>query len=409
MGEILHVPTSPVTGTAAGEPFFELSGVPVDEGRLADSAASAMEQPTGEIRYVIDPISGHVWNTAFNFEHLRLDEGYDINLSNSPAYRQYLEQEARGFVERYGLRRGSRVLEIGCGKGTFLREVCRVGGAAGVGFDPTYIRDPKADEGLDVTFVKSLFTEEAAASSGQFDAVMIRSVLQYFERPMSLIKLVRRLAGDRDMPVYIEVPNGEHTFAGGCVWSAVYEYANWYSPTSLAMLLASCGFATRRLEATFAEGQNLVGEFVPGTPLSHHQHPPAKIVAEQVAAAHAFAEAYEATMAEWSVRLDGWYAMGRRVALWGCGARAITLLSRCDAQATRVQHCVDLNPNRHNMFLPITGHEVSEPASLNTFEPDVVIITNTGYADEIEADLAAIGLGHVETAVLPSVAALQPA
>jgi hypothetical protein len=53
---------------------------------------------------------------------------------------------------------------------------------------------------------------------------------------------------------------------------------------------------------------------------------------------------------------------------------------------------VDINPHKHGKFLAGSGIEIASPASLNQVRPDVVLIMNSIYTAEIQADLNARGL-----------------
>ena len=119
-------------------------------------------------------------------------------------------------------------------------------------------------------------------------------------------------------------------------------------------------------------------------------------------AAGAFEERYYAAVAEWSARLDGWFASGRDVGLWGCGPRAVSLLTRCDPTASRVQLCVDPDPRRVGKFLPGTGHAVRPTYELGDLRPHVLIVTRDQDVAAAEA-----ALPGVEICVLPETASVE--
>jgi SAM-dependent methyltransferase len=397
------IPTCPVTGQVPAGDFFVLDRVPTQEGALPPTRAEAMNMPPGQIRYAIDEATGHVWNRAFNFDLLDFSSGYDINLSHSPAYRAYLDDEAAGLVERHALHGGGKtVLEIGCGKGEFLTRLTSLAGCRGIGFDPTYVGEPKAGS---VTFVKSLFTEEAAAGVGPVDAVIVRSVLQYQMRPGDFVSMLRGLLKPGGV-LYVEVPNGGHTFERGVVWNVAYEHPNWYTSASLRHTIARRGYRVDRLEPAYADDQNLLLEAVAVE--AEGDTEANEDLMSYVEQTHRFADLHAAAIAEWSARLDGRYANGDTIALWGCGARGIHLLTQCDPLASRVQHVVDINPNRQGRFVPLTGHQIKAPYHLKLDRPDVVIVSNAAYIAEILADLAAIRIEPRETAAIES-PALEPA
>ena len=58
----------------------------------------------------------------------------------------------------------------------------------------------------------------------------------------------------------------------------------------------------------------------------------------------------------------------------------------------QVECAVDINPHKHGTYLAKTGHEIVAPEYLRSNPPDVVIIMNPIYHDEISRDLNAMGL-----------------
>jgi hypothetical protein len=64
----------------------------------------------------------------------------------------------------------------------------------------------------------------------------------------------------------------------------------------------------------------------------------------------------------------------------------------CPPKPSAVVGVVDLNPRKHGRFVPGTGHEVVSPDRLRDIRPDVVIVMNEVYKDEIRKDLRARGL-----------------
>jgi hypothetical protein len=56
-------------------------------------------------------------------------------------------------------------------------------------------------------------------------------------------------------------------------------------------------------------------------------------------------------------------------------------------------HCVvDINPYRQNTFVAGTGHRIAAPSQLRECRPDVVIVMNPMYGEEIRRALQEQGL-----------------
>ncbi len=53
---------------------------------------------------------------------------------------------------------------------------------------------------------------------------------------------------------------------------------------------------------------------------------------------------------------------------------------------------VDINPHKHGKFLAGSGREILGPDSLRTLRPDIVLLMNSIYTEEVRNDLTSRGL-----------------
>jgi hypothetical protein len=58
----------------------------------------------------------------------------------------------------------------------------------------------------------------------------------------------------------------------------------------------------------------------------------------------------------------------------------------------QVEHVVDINPHKHGTYLPVTAQEVVAPDALRELRPDLVVVMNPFYEQEIRGQLASLGL-----------------
>ena len=71
-----------------------------------------------------------------------------------------------------------------------------------------------------------------------------------------------------------------------------------------------------------------------------------------------------------------------RVAIWGAGSKGVAFLTTLGVRS-EVAFAVDINPHKHGFFMPGTGHEVVGPERLREAPPDVVVVMNPIYVEEI--------------------------
>jgi len=70
----------------------------------------------------------------------------------------------------------------------------------------------------------------------------------------------------------------------------------------------------------------------------------------------------------------------------------VGFLTTLNIDDTQVPLVVDINPNKHNTYLPGTAQKIVAPQTLMDYRPDVVVVMNPIYVNEISADLAKLGL-----------------
>jgi hypothetical protein len=117
--------------------------------------------------------------------------------------------------------------------------------------------------------------------------------------------------------------------------------------------------------------------------------PPADEVEVALSQAAGFADLHRKTIASWADQLADARRAGQRVALWGAGTKGVTFLSSVPGAAD-VELVVDVNPRKHGRFLPGTGQQVVGPEALAAAPPDLVLIMNPVYEDEIRRSLASL-------------------
>ena len=376
-----------VCGAAAADPFFRLAGVPVQDGLLWPSRLEALAAPTGDLELVFCPACGYIGNRAFDPSKLRYDPTYDISLHHSPAYRQFIGELAERLAREHHLA-GKSVLEIGCGKGDFLRALCERAGCRGIGFDPTSIA-PDGGAGTDrVRIVRELYSERFAHEPA--DLVCCRHLLDAIGDVRGFLRTLRRTLGTRtESTVYFEVPDGSVVFRRKVVWNAIYEHCSYFTAPSLDRLFTESGFDVRSITACFQD-EYLGLEASPSLDFRSGEGP-GEMVARLAGDVETFAELYRETTARWADWLQDLRRAGRRAVLWGAGARAVAFLSALQP-GEEVPYLVDINPHRQGLFLPRTGQPVLAPESLSRDPPDIVLITNPAFAEEIRAQASGLGV-----------------
>ena len=60
--------------------------------------------------------------------------------------------------------------------------------------------------------------------------------------------------------------------------------------------------------------------------------------------------------------------------------------------AKNIEFVIDINPAKQNMYVPGTGHKIAAPDILKDYCPDVIILMNSIYQDEVQQTLNDLGV-----------------
>lgn len=356
-----------------------LAGVPVYCNVLYPTRESSLAAPRGDITLISCRNCGHLFNGTFDAKKIDYSLEYENSLHYSRRFQEYADSLAEGLVERHNLY-NKTIIEIACGKGDFLAQLCRLGNNKGIGFDPSYEPGRQSADVLhDITVLRDYYSERYADITA--DLVCCRHALEHIESPQAFLKIVRAAIGDNRTALYFEVPNSLYTLRDLGIWDIIYEHCGYFSESSLARVFTRCGFSVCNSSESFGN-QFLSLEAVPGITESIGGQTAAS-VSIITAHADAFEKEYAEKIALWKNRLGEFKQHKKQVVVWGAGSKGVTFLNVLEAKDA-VKSIVDLNPHKQAKYVPGTGHQVVSPESLQRDPPDMVIVMNPIYADEIK-------------------------
>lgn len=138
--------------------FHEIDRVPLHCCQLIESREDALRAPTGRLRLSFCEACGFIQNDTFDPAKIDYSESYEDSQAFSPRFLTFARGLAERLVESYDLR-DKDIIEIGCGKGDFLKLICETGGNRGVGVDPAYVPGRHESEAVErIEFVTPLLS-----------------------------------------------------------------------------------------------------------------------------------------------------------------------------------------------------------------------------------------------------------
>lgn len=383
----------PVCDARRTECFLRRRSVPAHQNMLFTSAAAARAITRGDLEMRACPACGFVFNAAFDPTRVDYGPAYENSQDRSPAFNAHLDERVDHLVRARGVRCG-RVVEVGCGKGVFLRKLLAhpLNNSDAVGFDPAFTGAPEpANERI--RFVTDFYGPETAVPA---DAVVCRHVIEHVPEPLDLLRTVRAGVGrSGSTRVFFETPCVEWILRGRVMWDFFYEHCSIFTTHSLALALSRAGFEPTGVEHVFG-GQYLWAEGTSATSGSTVSGDGAEIA--ELAAA--FGDAEREQIASWQALIAELGAHGPLYA-WGAGAKGVTFCNLADTDATRLAGVVDVNPAKQGKYLPGTGHAIVAPQS--AIAAHAVFVFNPNYVTEVAdilnrlgSDAAVIDLSRLE-------------
>ncbi len=77
--------------------------------------------------------------------------------------------------------------------------------------------------------------------------------------------------------------------------------------------------------------------------------------------------------------------------IWGSGSKGVSFISNLNL-SSEVAAAVDINPHKWGKFMVGSNHEIVSPEKLKEIDPELVVVMNPIYLDEIGADIGELGL-----------------
>ncbi len=380
----------PNCGADGLEEIYQVLGVPTHSCLLMETEAEALRFPTGDLRMGWCSRCGLATNTIFDIGMNAYSTKYEEVQTFSPTFNSFQSELVERLVGEHGIR-GKTVVEIGCGKGEFLLELCDRGENEGIGIDPSFVpgRGDWNSAGR-CRFINELYSVERHGSIAA-DAIVCRHTLEHIHPTREFIQTIRDAIGERlDTLVFLEIPDQARVYDERAFWDIYYEHCSYFTQGALERVFLACGFEILNSWKGFGDQYLLIE----ARPLAPGQAPSFQVqesLESMRAKVRDFADDVPRVIAGWRERFARWQADGKRVVIWGAGSKGVAFLTTLGV-AKAVGCAVDINPHKHDHYMPGTGHKIVSPDSMQDYRPDVVIVMNEIYTEEIRQQLAALGL-----------------
>lgn len=367
----------PVCSSDAISVFLERQNVPVHQNVLFETQDQARSITRGDLVIAICHDCGFIFNRAFSAEVMSYDQTYE----NTQNYSAVFEEYVNGTIEYLTHQRNvvnSQVIEVGCGKGAFLKKLVEQGHNTGIGFDPSYVGPLESLAGR-LIFKREFYSDRYAELPADF--VVCRHVLEHIEDPVSMLASIHKAVQHSEkVLVFFETPDAEWILQNKVVWDFFYEHCSYFSSQSIVVAFERAGFQVETVRKIF-DGQYLWVEAGPALSTVSPVKPAGSLM---VSLAESFGKVHAEIAGQWNEKLSKLKRDGN-VLVWGAGAKGVTFVNLFDPAAINVCGVVDVNPNKQGKYLPGTGHPIISPQEVSKIKDvSAIIIMNPNYHQEIE-------------------------
>lgn len=369
--------------------FFERKGVPVHQNVLCGSREEARQFPRGDLLLAFCENCGFVFNAAFDANRLRYSADYDNTQSCSPYFKRYMADLAESLVTKYSLN-NKLLIEVGCGKGEFLRMLCKGGRNRGIGFDPSYVGPDTTEQGA-VRFVREFYDSRQSHYSPDF--LCCRHVIEHVQSPLEMLCAVRRAIGNRtNSHIFFETPALPWILDTVTFWDFFYEHCSYFTPQNLIWALQQAGFNVLEAHASFDE-QYIGVEATPSSGTRTVESETPRCVPQVWSKIQYFLSTVKGRLEACEQKIDSFSRAGG-CAVWGAAGKGATLVNTIDPENQKIRFLVDLNPKKQGKFVAGTGHPIVGPQFLKEHEGAVagIVNMNPNYLEENQSILSQMSL-----------------
>lgn len=384
--ETLHCPGC---GSERITAFHDVQNVPVHSCLLMQSREQALQYPRGDIRLGFCETCGFIYNIYFDPGVHEYSTSYEETQGFSPRFNEFLKSLVMRLIEKYNLR-NKKVLEIGCGKGDFLVQLCELGNNSGIGIDPSNIPERIEGEAAKrIEFIQDFYSPKYTSLNA--DMVCCRHTLEHIFETREFMRLVRKSIGSKkDCVVFFEIPDVKRVLSEGAFWDIYYEHCSYFSVGSLARLFRQTSFEVIDISLDY-DDQYILLDALPAEGITKASLDIEDDLIELKKNVVKFQKTFREQCHKWKTLFAESTSRNERTVLWGSGSKAVAFLTTLNLY-DEVEYVVDINPYRHGKYIPGTGQKIVSPEFMAEYKPDQIVIMNPIYCDEISNQLEQLGV-----------------
>lgn len=298
-----------------------------------------------------------------------------VQLSGSPVpyYREVIRASAfskemcnfrirqfSAWIDEFSLA-GSKVLEVGCGRGEYLSLLQASGvNAHGLEYSADAVKDCTA-QGLSVE--RDFIADASQTISGHpFNAFFCFNFMEHWPAPVDSLRGIRDQLCDGGLG-FVEVPNFDMIMEKGLYSEFISDHLSYFTAESLAFTLQQSGFELLRCE-------HIWHDYILSAVVRKRSPLDLSLLTTRRTE---IAEALQAFIAGFPAR---------SVAIWGAGHQALATIALTGIGKS-INYVVDSAPFKQGKLTPATHIPIVPPCTLKTDPASAIIVMAASYSDEV--------------------------
>lgn len=368
----------PVCNSENTIPFLIRNNMPFHQNFIIDDKEEAINMPRGNLTLNICTECSFIYNSAFNKNNIAYNDKYDNVQDLSPFFLDYIDQEIAYLINEWDVR-NKNIVEVGCGKGTFLKRLVSASNSRGYGFDPSYVGKKVELDGKAI-FEKNFYDESCTDLPTDF--VICRHVIEHVPDPILLLKNIKKaLKNKSDTLVFFETPNVEWILDNKVIFDFFYEHCSYFNKNSIIKVFEKSGFDVQVVNYEFKDQYMWIIAKVKDEKYSDYYD--SLDIPKIIKKAKIFANEERKIISKWKNNITSLLADGKG-AIWGAGAKGTTFVNLIDSSVELIDCIIDINENKQGKYVAGTGHPIVSYKEIPNRKIKFVIIMNSNYFEEIK-------------------------
>lgn len=356
--------------------LFTFSQVPILQNRVYRSRQAAESAPTGDLEICEE--NNFACNTKFDPILMKYDDQYD-NSVPSARFNAYYDHIADYLANRYDIS-SAPVIDIGCGKGTFLTRMAERYDFEGIGIDPSYRGPSKVGR---LKFIAEEFNQRHVQLIPSL--VICRHTLEHIPDPTSfLTSILSVFPKNVAIPVFCEVPDLGWIVKHQSWWDFCYEHVNYFRSDSFKRCLEDAGctdvMVTPEFDKQYLWAEGVLGSNAQQDDIEYSRPlntpPMEQLITRKLQA-----------IKEQSA--------SKKLVIWGMATKGVMYAIHALRHGIQVDYGIDINIEKQGQYAPTSGLRISAPEELPTNESYAVICMNPNYLEEVRQQLKTLNLNFI--------------